>query len=98
MNQTITSKYVGKYEGVNIYESSKLGKGQYSGGITLPGRCIIVGNGVMKRNLYPELLQHPFGHILQANKLGLTAFYMVIGKESLASAAMHGKFVWDNNP
>lgn len=97
VNQTITGKYVGKYEGVNIYESAKLGQGQYSGGITLPGRGIIVGNGVMTRNLYPELLQHEFGHILQANEVGLKAFYMVIGKESLASAAMHGKFGWDHN-
>jgi hypothetical protein len=34
-------------------------------------------------------MQHEFGHILQANEVGLTTFYSVIGKESLMSASMH---------
>jgi hypothetical protein len=97
VNQTVSGKYVGKYEGVNIYESAKLGEGRYSGGITLPGRGIIVGKGVMTRNMYPELMQHEFGHILQAREVGLKAFYTVIGKESLISASMHGKNGWNHN-
>ncbi len=97
VNQTVTGKYVGKFEGTNVYESAKLGEGRYSGGITLPGRGIIVGKGVMSRNLYPELMQHEFGHILQAGDVGLKAFYSVIGPESLISAARHGKNGWNHN-
>ncbi|NJK97958.1 MAG: RHS repeat-associated core domain-containing protein [Bacteroidales bacterium] len=96
-NQTITGKYVGKYENVNIYESAKLGSGRSSGGITLPGRGIVVGKGVLTRNLYPELLQHEFGHILQARDVGMHAFSMIIAPESIASASMHGKLGWNHD-
>ncbi|MEZ4772740.1 MAG: RHS repeat-associated core domain-containing protein [Bacteroidia bacterium] len=89
-NQTITGKYVGSYEGVNVYESKSLGSGSLSGGITLPGYGITVGKGVFSQNLFPELMQHEFGHILQSNMVGLYAFYKVIGIESLASASRDG--------
>jgi RHS repeat-associated protein len=89
-DQTITGKFVGKYEGVNVYESSKLGYGDLSGGITLPGRGIIVGDAAFSKGLAPTLMQHEFGHILQANEVGIRAFYSVIGSESLTSASMNG--------
>ncbi|WOC39722.1 hypothetical protein [Polaribacter sp. HL-MS24] len=50
------------------------------------------------------LLEHEFGHILQARKVGNLRFYSIIGKESLWSASVntpqgHGKFwteTWAN--
>jgi len=81
------AKYKGKFEGVNVFETEKLGYGRYSGGITLPKTGIIVGQGVFSRGLYPELMQHEFGHILQARRVGVGTFYGIIGKESLLSAA-----------
>ena len=89
---TISGKYVGKFEGISVYESSKLGEGAYSGGVTLPGRGIIVGKGAYSKQLAMDLMHHEYGHILQAEEVGMKAFYAVIGKESLASAAMNGKF------
>jgi hypothetical protein len=89
-NQTITGKYVGKFEGVNMFESSILGEGAYSGGITLPGRGIIVGVGSYSKRLAMDLVHHEYGHILLANLVGYKAFYSVIGKESLISASMDG--------
>jgi RHS repeat-associated protein len=91
-NSTITGRYVGKYEKVSVYESSNLGQGEYSSGITLPGRGIVVGNGAYSRRLAMDLMQHEYGHILQAEEVGLKAFYSVIGKESLVSASMNGRF------
>ena len=87
--QTITGKYVGKFEGVNIYESGILGVGSNSAGVTLPERGIIVGKGVMAQlktdNGCKALLQHEFGHILQARKVGIGAYYKVIAPESFVS-------------
>ena len=100
-DKTITGKYVGKYENVNVYESSYLGKGTNSGGLTLPGRGIIVGDGTFTRagntSWVKALMQHEYGHILQANEVGLKAFYKVIGPESLASATMDGVGGWSHN-
>ncbi|WP_205943771.1 RHS repeat domain-containing protein [Pedobacter aquae] len=91
-NQSVSSKYVGKYEGTNVYESSQLGSGRNSGGITLPGKGIVVGKGAFSNtmNRYTELMQHEFGHILQAKEIGNIAFYKVIGKQSLVSASLDG--------
>ena len=83
----IKGKYVGKYEGVNVFESSSLNG---DAAITLPGRGITVGKGVFTLNANNTLMQHEYGHILQANKVGLIDFYRVIGKESLLSASMDG--------
>jgi hypothetical protein len=95
VNQTVTGKYVGKYDGVNVYESDKCGSYELSqlkgsGGITLPGRGIVVGKGVYSANLDPQLFHHEFGHILQSRIVGLDRYYRVIGSESLASAALDG--------
>ncbi len=90
LNQTVTGKYVGKYEGVSVFETPELGIGEGSGGITLPGRGITVGRGVFSRGQDIALMQHEFGHILQARQVGNVAFYGIIGKESLISASLHG--------
>ena len=91
VNQTITGKYIRQYQGVDVYESESMGsyslsKNHGSGGITLPGRGIIVGNGVVSRAYDFQLLNHEFGHILQAKEWGLSAFYSEIAPESLHSA------------
>ncbi len=88
-NQTVTVKYVGKFEGVNMYETPDLGSVYGSGGITLPGRGIVVGKGVFSQNLDPFLVRHEFGHILQAREFGIYRFYTRIGPSSLLSAARH---------
>lgn len=49
------------------------------------GDAIFVGEAVYSQNLYPELMQHEFGHILQARRLSNTKFYTHIGKSSLMS-------------
>ncbi len=98
-DQTITGKYVGKYEkdgvntGVSVYESSTM-KG--NAGVTLPGRGIIVRNGAYSKNLYPNLMQHEFGHILEANKVGMVGYYGMIAKESVLSAEMNGHLGWEH--
>ncbi len=97
-DQEIFGKYAGKFEGVDVYESADLGNGYNSGGITLPGKGIVVGTNIIKgakQNAW--LLEHEFGHILQARKVGLFRFYSIKGKESLWSATVnssqgHGKF------
>lgn len=67
------------------------------GGVTLPGRGIIVYDGAFSRQTDMALVQHEFGHILQANNVGKAGFYEVIAPESLVSAIRHGKFGWDHN-
>jgi len=84
--ETVSGRYVGKFEGVNMYESSQLGSGVNSGGITLPGRGIVVGEYAYSRGLSMDLVHHEFGHILQARIWGNKTFYSVIGSESLSSA------------
>jgi len=89
--KTVTGKYVGKFEGVNMYEAD------IPGGVTLPGRGIIVYDGAFTRQTNMALVQHEFGHILQANIVGKAGFYAVIAPESLASATMHGKLGWNHD-
>lgn len=89
--KTVTGKYVGKFEGVKMYESD------IPGGITLPGRGIIVYEGAFSKASDMPLVHHEFGHILQARKVGLKSFYEIIAKESLASATMDGVLGWRHN-
>jgi hypothetical protein len=96
LNQTITGKFVGKFEGVNMYESSLLGNGEFSSGITLPGRGIIVGKGAYSKGLGMQLVHHEFGHILEARMVGFKAFYTIIGPESLQSAINDG-ILWHSH-
>jgi len=91
---SIMGKYVGKHENVNVYESSELGNGATSGGLTLPPNRIIVGKGAyaLKANAQSgtfDLFQHEFGHILQFRQpfVGYYGFYHVIGPESLLFSA-----------
>jgi len=90
-DKTITGKYVGRFEGVNMYEAD------IPGGITLPGRGIIVYEGAFSRGMNMALVQHEFGHILQAGKVGLNAFYKVIAPESFASASLSQISSWNHD-
>ena len=89
-------KYMGKFEGVNVYESDAgfLGSGEGSGGLTLPPNRITVGKGaysLLGKNLYVnDLFRHEFGHILEYRQpfVGLINFYKVIGTESLLTSNM----------
>lgn len=93
----IVGKYVGKFEGVNVYETPELGTGYGSGGITLPRRGITVGKGVFSRHLDFELLQHEFGHVLQINQLGGSSFLTDVGWPSFRSAMKDGTNGWNHN-
>lgn len=105
--KTITGKYVGQFEGQNVFESSKLGNIDNDfRGFTVPERGIIVAEGVFtsgKKNGM-AMMQHEFGHILQYRKIGSYAYWHVIAPESLTSATFssyveHGKFwteTWAN--
>ena len=87
--ETITGKYVGEFEGIHVFESKNLGniKRNY-GGITIPERGIIVGNGVFTSGSTEgiAMMQHEFGHILQYRETGMKAYYKVIAPESISSA------------
>ena len=94
---SINGVYSGRtYNGVRVYESTLLGDSKISGGITFPERGIVVGDGAYRNgNLFPHLMQHEFGHILQyrliqaslGDEAGLDRYYKVIGMNSFASAA-----------
>jgi hypothetical protein len=85
--EDIVGKYVGNYEGQNVFESKLLGtysSGSYSG-LTLPDRGIVVGKGVFTHFSINgrTLMQHEFGHVLQYRIVGERNYYTVIAKESL---------------
>ena len=88
-DKTVTGKYVGEFEGVNLYESKMMAENSAA---ALPGRGIVLAEGIhTKHGNAPwamQLKQHEFGHILQAKKVGNRAFYQVIAKESLGSATL----------
>jgi RHS repeat-associated protein len=91
-DRTLTGTFVGKFEGVNVFESSRLGSIETgSAGLALPpGRGIVVGTGVFNSTYEGAraLLQHEFGHFLQHQLIGSGVFYSVIGTGSLLSAAV----------
>lgn len=86
---TITGKYVGKFEGQNVFESKLLGniKGDYMA-VTVPERGIIAAEGSLTsgEKIGRALMQHEFGHILQYRMVGADAYWDVIATESFASA------------
>jgi len=94
--ESLNGVYSGRtYRGVRVYESILLGDSKMSGGITFPERGIVVGNGAYRNgNLFPHLMQHEFGHILQYRliqaslgaQVGLDRYYRIIGMNSFASA------------
>ena len=79
-------KYIGLFEGVRIYESSRLGCGYNSGGLALPGFGIIVGKGTFSEGKDIGLVQHEYGHILQYRMIGWFRFYLMVVIPSLISA------------
>ncbi len=88
----IVGKYVGNFEGQNVYESELLGtysKGNYSG-FTLPDRGICVGRGVFTSCTKNgrAMMQHEFGHVLQYRIVGERKYYTVIAKESLINCTL----------
>ena len=88
--KTVTGKYVGKFEGVNVYESKMLGEYSSSrgySGVTIPERGIIVGKGVYRGDW--DMMKHEFGHILQYRKHGSVAYWNVFASESLHSATFN---------
>ena len=90
---TFSGKYVGEFEGVNVFENETffgdIGEGGNLRGATFPGRGILVSKGVYTsgRPDGKALLQHEFGHILQSREVGIKAYYSIIAPESFASAA-----------
>jgi hypothetical protein len=89
---TITGKYVGKFEGQNVFESKRLGNinGDYSA-VTIPERGIIAAKGVYTSGLSEgrAMMQHEFGHILQYREFGPAAYWHVVAPESLANATFY---------
>ena len=84
LGKLIFGAYVGKIEGVNVFETNLLGsledsKRKRSGGVTLPGIGIIVGKGVLSEDYDKDLLKHEFGHILQFRLVGYRKYYGFIG-------------------
>lgn len=86
-------KAVGYIEEVAVYEYSRLGRGEHSGGLALPGIGIFVGRGTFSRNPNSFIVKHEYGHILQSRLVGKFRFYLFIGLPSLLSAWLnwHGK-------
>ena len=95
---TITGKYVGKFEDVNVFETDWLGSAivydehgfRHYRAITIPERGIIAGEGVFSSIKYGDraMIQHEFGHILQYRKVGAYAYWHVIAPESITSASV----------
>lgn len=94
--KTVTGKYVGEFEGVNVFETKKLGSlvtpesdGYYHyRAVTVPERGIIAGEGVFTsgQRAGQAMMQHEFGHILQYRMFGPAAYWHVIAPESFANA------------
>ena len=84
---SIKGRYVGKFEGQNVYETRLLGSidNRDYDGFTLPYRGICVGSGVFSKQKAEGLamMQHEFGHVLQYRKVGQWSYYKVIAKESI---------------
>ena len=83
--------FVGTFQGVNVYESLRLGsyykRGEFYYGVTLPPAGIFVGIGVFKNDL--DMMMHEFGHILQYRKHGAYSYYTVFAPKSFASASIN---------
>ena len=97
---TFTGTYVGKFEGVNVFESKILGniEGNISA-VTIPERGIVAAEGVFTSGVVKgrRMMQHEFGHILQYRKFGAYAYWHIIAPESLSSVALSPsshKYFW----
>ena len=90
LGKFITGTYVGKFEGVSVFESKKFGS--YKDGasaVTIPEKGIFIGTDIYKEGDYdrePFYLKHEFGHILQYRRWGAKAYWNIIARESFFSA------------
>ena len=94
--ETFTGKYVGAFEGVKVFETKRLGSittpkpdGWFHyRAATVPGRGIIVGEGVFTSGKKEGLamMQHEYGHILQFRKFGPLVYWLIIAPSSLFNA------------
>jgi len=88
----LRATFEGYFEDTRVFEAP-LTDSDHIAGVTLPGKGIIVSEGVyVERFMDPQfmdLLKHEYGHILQAKAWGRFAFYDIIGHESLYSATFH---------
>ena len=78
--------YTGRFHGIPIFESAKLGFGRNRAALTLPGLGIVVAQGAYSQNLDHFTLRHEYGHILQCRHTGYLKFYLFVGIPSLFSA------------
>ena len=81
---TITGKYVGQFEGVNVFETERLGDIYHAHkAVTVPERGIIAGKGVFTsgEKWGMAMMQHEFGHILQY-RMYPAAYWQIVGIES----------------
>ena len=94
--KSLNVKYRGKFEDVKVYETNLLCSGKYKYGVSLPPSKIVVGTGAYNNSNFLDLLQHEYGHILQAKVFGLKAYYGIIAPASLKSmstnSSMHYKY------
>ena len=96
---TVTGKYVGKFNGVNVYETKKFGSIVHAEkdnlyhyrAITIPERGIIAGEGVFTsgKSIGLKMMRHEYGHILQYIKVGSNLYWSVIAPESFVSATLY---------
>ena len=91
IHKIVKAKYVGDFEGVNVYESPVLGGIKYDhyAAVTIPESGIYAGVGIFTNrqasNQYLQMMQHEFGHILQYREWGPKAYWTIIAPESLGS-------------
>jgi hypothetical protein len=90
LGKFVTGTYVGKFEGVNVFESKKFGSylEGYSG-VTIPEKGIFIGLNLYKEGEYNKdefFMMHEFGHIKQYRRWGARAYWDIIGPESFKSA------------
>jgi len=84
--RTVTGRYAGQIEDVNVYETKLFGtygKGDYYG-LTVPERGILVGRGVYKNDW--DMIRHEFGHVLQYRLWGSDVYWKEVGPTSFKSA------------
>ena len=93
---TITGKYVGQFEGINVFETKRLGDVYHAHkAVTVPERGIIAGKGVFTsgEKWGMAMMQHVFGHILQY-RMYPAAYWPVVALESGLSCS-YASFVGD---
>lgn len=86
--ERVKGKYVGKFEGVKVFETNALGdiSSEYSA-MTLPNKGIIAAKGVYTSGAESgiAMMQHEFGHVIESWQTGIPTYYEKIALPSLAS-------------